>query len=384
MMVNRAQNALLAYWRQPGPFDAKSNLAKLLRLSFRLAGPHPVNKFRMLTFELQSFNIYLPLAAALQRLHVNLQRTRFMSSRFALRSSVLPQRSIRNGSWYFPSVSSRLVSSISAIRQGLSRASRAGANSSSGRRNEYGQRDWRTDVQDRRSRVSYERRSPERSETLKGNDWSRRAHVRAPPKESERRNDFQDRQRSRFSCERRSPEKSETANSDEVFHERRVHAPPSGAQWRTGFQDRRRSRFRYEQRAPEESKVSRDDKVSHGAPVRGPPTRIENEIDDSHPRRPRTLPLSVLYTTPASEFLYGTSVVTEALDSNRRKAYTLYIYDGQNREEANQRRFIEKLAQSKGVLVRKLPDPQLLNKLSKGRPHNVSSTRLNLFFCGRR
>ena len=88
----------------------------------------------------------------------------------------------------------------------------------------------------------------------------------------------------------------------------------------------------------------------------------------------RALPKSVHYTTAASEFLYGTSVVIEALKSGRRKPHVLYIYDGQNREESGQRRLAEKLASRRRVLVQQLPDADLMSKMSKGRPHNVGKT----------
>ena len=89
------------------------------------------------------------------------------------------------------------------------------------------------------------------------------------------------------------------------------------------------------------------------------------------PRRRRALPLSIPHTTAASEFLYGTSVVTEALKSRRRTPYVLYVYDGQNRTDTAQRRHAETLAQVRGVAVEKLSAPGLMDKMSKGRPHNV-------------
>lgn len=89
----------------------------------------------------------------------------------------------------------------------------------------------------------------------------------------------------------------------------------------------------------------------------------------------RNIPMSIPYTTPASEFLYGTSVVEAALSSRRiprRKLYKLYIYTGENRENPDQDRTMEKLARNEGVEVVKVAGEwiRLLDKMSTGRPHN--------------
>ncbi|KAI9048485.1 hypothetical protein LZ554_007319 [Drepanopeziza brunnea f. sp. 'monogermtubi'] len=87
------------------------------------------------------------------------------------------------------------------------------------------------------------------------------------------------------------------------------------------------------------------------------------------------IPLSVPYTTPASEFLYGTSVVEAALMSRRipkRKLYKLYIYTGENREDANRDSRIQRLARKNGVDVVRVGNEwvRLMDKMSAGRPHN--------------
>ena len=84
-------------------------------------------------------------------------------------------------------------------------------------------------------------------------------------------------------------------------------------------------------------------------------------------------PLSIPYTTPASEFLYGTSVVVATLLSSRRKLYKLYIYDGDNRQEREQDLKIRKLALEKEVVVERVKGDWLrvMDKMSTGRPHNV-------------
>ncbi len=87
------------------------------------------------------------------------------------------------------------------------------------------------------------------------------------------------------------------------------------------------------------------------------------------------IPLSIPYTTPASEFLYGTSVVEAALSSQReprRKPYKLYIYSGENREDPDQDARLERLARRCGVEVVRAGKEwiRVMDKMSAGRPHN--------------
>lgn len=102
--------------------------------------------------------------------------------------------------------------------------------------------------------------------------------------------------------------------------------------------------------------------------------RASFQRDDSEPPfRQSNVPLSIPYTTSASEFLYGTSVVSAALLSSRRKLYKLYIYSGDNREVGDQDTYIRNLALSRGVVVERVKGDwlRLMDKMSTGRPHNV-------------
>ena len=85
------------------------------------------------------------------------------------------------------------------------------------------------------------------------------------------------------------------------------------------------------------------------------------------------IPLSIPYTTPASEFLYGTSVIFAALTAMRRKMYKLYVYGGENREAGVQDKSIQDLARDRKVKVIQVDGEwlRLMDKLSTGRPHNV-------------
>lgn len=83
-------------------------------------------------------------------------------------------------------------------------------------------------------------------------------------------------------------------------------------------------------------------------------------------------PLSIPFTTAASQFLYGTSTVEAALSTSRRKLYKLYIYQGGNRIRQEKDQFLANLAYRKGVEVEFVDESRLplLNKMSGSRPHN--------------
>jgi 21S rRNA (GM2251-2'-O)-methyltransferase len=105
------------------------------------------------------------------------------------------------------------------------------------------------------------------------------------------------------------------------------------------------------------------------------PGRDNEDVRSASPRMVNDrLPLSIPYTTPASEFLYGTSVVEAALRTRRepcRKLYKLYVYQGENRESGGGRDAIERLAKKINVpIVYHTDSPRLLDKMSAGRPHN--------------
>ena len=99
-------------------------------------------------------------------------------------------------------------------------------------------------------------------------------------------------------------------------------------------------------------------------------TTSSSEFDKPRDKR---APLSIPYTTPASEFLFGTSVVIAALKSPRRKLYHLYIYNGEHREGQNMDAAVTKLALAQGVKVSQVKTDwlPLMDKMSLGRPHNV-------------
>lgn len=105
--------------------------------------------------------------------------------------------------------------------------------------------------------------------------------------------------------------------------------------------------------------------------------RVENadDVDDDRKEKAKKKyepPLSIPYTTAASQFLYGTSTVEAALSTSRRKLYKLYIYQGGNRTRQDKDQFLADLARRKGVEVNFVDESRLplLNKMSGSRPHN--------------
>lgn len=78
---------------------------------------------------------------------------------------------------------------------------------------------------------------------------------------------------------------------------------------------------------------------------------------------------TIRYTTAASQFLYGRSVVHSALSQSRRQLYKLYVQTGENRSPDET---LTALATSKGVTVQQVPSSEqhVMDKISMGRPHN--------------
>ena len=119
--------------------------------------------------------------------------------------------------------------------------------------------------------------------------------------------------------------------------------------------------------------------TDYGAPYRPNGRAFEGygrgsyQPDDEQSTQPDfSIPLSIPYTTPASEFLYGTSAITAALLSSRRKLYKLYVYAGDNREDPQQDIKIRQLALKRSVVVERVKEDglRLMSKMSAGRPHN--------------
>lgn len=96
------------------------------------------------------------------------------------------------------------------------------------------------------------------------------------------------------------------------------------------------------------------------------------EAPQPRERRNQMMAMNIKYTTAASQFLYGKSVVKAALEQGRRKLYKLFIYGGENRKDSKDNAIITRLAERRGVPITIIPneDQRLMDKMSMGRPHN--------------
>ncbi|POR39041.1 rRNA methyltransferase 1, mitochondrial [Tolypocladium paradoxum] len=100
--------------------------------------------------------------------------------------------------------------------------------------------------------------------------------------------------------------------------------------------------------------------------------QVSPETQESRGRRKVMMPMNIKYTTAASQFLYGKSVVKAALEQGRRKLYQLYIYGGENRRDSKDNDVMTRLAERHRVPVKIVPNEEqrLMDKMSMGRPHN--------------
>ncbi|KAL2255858.1 hypothetical protein VTK26DRAFT_2605 [Humicola hyalothermophila] len=101
--------------------------------------------------------------------------------------------------------------------------------------------------------------------------------------------------------------------------------------------------------------------------------RAEREGRSDRELRRAREPLSIPYTTAASQFLYGRAVVEAALRFSRRKLYHLYLYGGANRLNTSNDTQMQALARAKGVPVTVLGEDgglKLMDKMAASRPHN--------------
>ncbi|KAM0552553.1 hypothetical protein ACHAPJ_007881 [Fusarium lateritium] len=94
--------------------------------------------------------------------------------------------------------------------------------------------------------------------------------------------------------------------------------------------------------------------------------------DAKRGRKKEMMNMTIKYTTAASQFLYGRSVVKAALEQSRRKLYNLYIYGGENRRDNKDNTIMTRLAEKLGVPITIVPtdEQRIMDKMSMGRPHN--------------
>ena len=101
--------------------------------------------------------------------------------------------------------------------------------------------------------------------------------------------------------------------------------------------------------------------------------RDDSQRRDETPTKTHVkIPGAVPYTTPASEFIYGTSAIQSALQCGRRKLYKLYVYKGMLKQAVSTDEGLAKIALTHGVQVKNVAGDwiRLMDKMSSGRPHN--------------
>ncbi|KAL2861434.1 Alpha/beta knot methyltransferase [Aspergillus pseudodeflectus] len=131
---------------------------------------------------------------------------------------------------------------------------------------------------------------------------------------------------------------------------------------------------RYSPRRSSPTYDSASDSQRQGRPGRAEAAALHKSTDQK-PERVREhvkIPDTIPYTTPASEFIYGTAAVEAALRCNRRQLYKLYMYQTADEELSPAKVTLRKLALSKNVKVKMAfaEWDRILDKMSAGRPHN--------------
>jgi 21S rRNA (GM2251-2'-O)-methyltransferase len=100
-------------------------------------------------------------------------------------------------------------------------------------------------------------------------------------------------------------------------------------------------------------------------------THERRQRDSPRDTASSSAPLSLPYTTAASQFLYGRSTVKAALTVGKRKVYKLYVSDV-DADTGYESRQIRELAERKEIPVEFMDQEgvRLMDKMSSSRPHN--------------
>ncbi|KAG9502969.1 hypothetical protein J7337_005804 [Fusarium musae] len=98
----------------------------------------------------------------------------------------------------------------------------------------------------------------------------------------------------------------------------------------------------------------------------------DNSGDVKRGKKKEMMAMTLKYTTAASQFLYGRSVVKAALEQNRRKLYNLYIHANENRKYNADTVTLTRMAKKLNVPIKIVPpeEQRIMDKMSMGRPHN--------------
>ncbi|KAF5683088.1 PET56-rRNA (guanosine-2'-O-)-methyltransferase [Fusarium circinatum] len=98
----------------------------------------------------------------------------------------------------------------------------------------------------------------------------------------------------------------------------------------------------------------------------------DDSVDVKRGKKKEMMAMTLKYTTAASQFLYGRSVVKAALQQNRRKLYNLYIHANENRKYNTDTVTLTRMAKKLNVPIKIVPpeEQRIMDKMSMGRPHN--------------
>ncbi|KAF9891953.1 hypothetical protein FE257_002916 [Aspergillus nanangensis] len=277
------------------------------------------------------------------------------------------------------SVQVRHASLNSAIGRGIRKTQTIGDRSPRNWENDR-QPSWRRDGENRNTQTRGDR-SPRKWENDRQPSWRRDGENRNTQTRGDRspRNWENDRQpswpRDEENRRRRAPDykKFDRSNTDEGFDEDefiktgklRTRSAPS-----RGRLDSSRS---YNPASTIEHTDSYEGLASK--PKRRASKEPHHRYSDEAPERVKanvSVPESIPYTTPASEFMYGRSSIEAALRCGRRQMYKLYLYQAEGEDLSPSKIVLRKLALTKNVPVKMAFAgwDRLFDKLSAGRPHN--------------
>ncbi|KNG85092.1 RNA methyltransferase, TrmH family [Aspergillus nomiae NRRL 13137] len=213
-----------------------------------------------------------------------------------------------------------------------------------------------------------ERRDPKPNRTEKktqGRNWVdgefdedefiRTGNFRALPREHQR---FQSSKRLSNNEDRGYDNRETSDRPHDKRHQRFQSSQRSSRNEVRGYDDRETSDRPQDKRYPR-----RAEPPKHHRATERVPERVKENVQ---------VPDAIPYTTPASEFIYGTSAVEAALRCSRRRLYKLYVYQAAGEELSPAKVALRKLALVKNVKVKMAFGgwDRLLDKMSAGRPHN--------------
>ncbi|PKS07605.1 hypothetical protein jhhlp_006211 [Lomentospora prolificans] len=149
------------------------------------------------------------------------------------------------------------------------------------------------------------------------------------------------------------------ASNQKAHEEARVKATPRGQRRTEPSSQRTEAKSRWNKSTSEKSQTN----------IEGARHEFEEDTKQRGPKKNKH-PISVRYTTAASQFLFGKSVVKAALAMGKRKSYHLYILEGEKRQQDYES--LRSLVKAKRIPVTVVKDAgkALMDKMSGGRPHN--------------